>query len=46
MDEIFDEPMYGVTATIASLVLNHPVTRQQVRDHYHGVWGLAAKLQV
>jgi hypothetical protein len=40
MKRTFGEPMYGQTATIASLVLARPVTREQARGSYHGVWGL------
>jgi hypothetical protein len=43
---VFGEPMYGQTATIASLVLNVRVTREQARGHYHGVWGPGRKLRV
>jgi hypothetical protein len=45
-NDVLGEPMYGQTATIASLVLNVRVTREQARGHYHGVWGPGRKLRV
>jgi len=39
MNSIFRQPMYGQTATIASLVLNVTVTRQKAREHCRGLWG-------
>jgi hypothetical protein len=46
MDQVFGEPMYGQTATISSLVLNQPITRERARGHYHGVWGPGVKFRL